>query len=110
TQTIMIELKPFVQPASKIQVSRLIVTIAEEATFLVEATGSQMTLNEYLNYTRDKVRLQTPNRETLLSIWINAVTRDAFLQALEAESIYIQVLGEIMVKTDIDQFDLLAHI
>ncbi len=110
TQTVIIELKSESVPADKIKVKSLTVTIAEEATFLVESTGSQMTLSEYLNYTRSKITNQTPNWETLLSVWMNPVTREAFLQALEAESIYVEVLGEIMAKADVDQFDLIAHI
>jgi type I restriction enzyme R subunit len=110
TQTVVIELKPVSVPVEKIKVSSLTVTIAEEATFLVESTGTQMTLSEYLNYTRDKVTHQAPNWTTLLDVWMNPVTREAFLQALEAESIYVEVLGEIMAKADVDQFDLLAHI
>ncbi len=90
--------------------SSLTVTIAEEATFLVESTGTRMTLSEYLDYTRSKVTYQTPNWATLLSIWMDPVTREAFLQTLETESVYVQVLGEILAKTDVDQFDLLAHI
>ena len=110
TQTVMIELKPISVPVEKIKVSSVTVTIAEEATFLVESTGTQMTLSEYLNYTRSKVSSRTPNWVTLLSVWMNPVTREAFLQALEAESIYVEVLGEILAKADVDQFDLLAHI
>ncbi len=110
TQTVIIELKSASVPVDKIKVKSLTVTIAEEATFLVESTGVQMTLSEYLNYTRSKVANQTPNWETLLDVWMNPVTREAFLQALEAESIYVEVLGEIMAKADVDQFDLIAHI
>ena len=110
TQTVIIELKRVTVPVDRIKMSCLTVTIAEEATFLVESTGTQMTLSEYLDYTRGKVTSQTPNWATLLSVWMNPVTREAFLQALEAESIYVQVLGEIMTKAEVDQFDLLAHI
>jgi len=109
-QTVIIELKSESVPVDKIKVKSLTVTIAEEATFLVESTGVQMTLSEYLNYTRDKVTNQTPNWATLMDVWMNQMTREAFLQALEADSIYIEVLGEIMAKADVDQFDLIAHI
>jgi type I restriction enzyme R subunit len=60
-QRVAIELKPAQRPAGKIRVRGLDVTIADEATFLVEATGEQLTLEQYLDYTRQKVVGHVPD-------------------------------------------------
>jgi len=46
TQRIAIELQPAKRPVGKIRVRGLEVTIADEATFLVESTGEQLTLEQ----------------------------------------------------------------
>ncbi|SRR5579875_1963134 len=107
---VLIELKAELGPVEKIKVHGLVVTIAEEATFLVEATGKHMTLSQYLDYTREKVIHYAPTRAALLATWIQTVRRETFLQVLESESIHVQVLSEVMVKPHVDSFDLLAHI
>jgi type I restriction enzyme, R subunit len=109
-QTVAVELKAESRPAQKIKVQGLTVTIAEEAAFLVEATGTHMNLNQYLDYTRHKIISYASDWYCLRDLWINAETREALLQALEATSIYLQVLSEVMLIPQADQFDLLGHI
>lgn len=109
-QRIAIELKAEAGPAEKVRVRGLTVTIAEEATFLVEATGTHMTLNQYVDYTRRKVIGYTPDWESLLSVWANSTTREAFVETLEAESIYVQILSTVLLQPEADQCDLLAFV
>ena len=109
-QRVAIELKAEAGPAEKVRVRGLTVTIAEEATFLVEATGTHMTLNQYVDYTRRKVFNYTPDWESLLSIWATATTREAFLETLEAESIYVQILSTVLLQPEADQCDLLGFV
>ena len=109
-QRVAIELKPAQRPAGKIRVRGLDVTIADEATFLVETTGEQLTLEQYLDYTRQKVVGHVPDWARLHEVWTDAAKREPFVQALEAESVYVEVLAEVLVQPEADQFDLLAHI
>ncbi|AUT02873.1 restriction endonuclease subunit R [Nostoc sp. CENA543] len=110
TQTVVIELKPQEAPIGKISVRGLEVTIADEATFLVESTGEQLTLEQYLDYTKAKVVGYVPKWSQLYEIWTDANQREAFLEELEAASIHIEVLAEVLSQPKADQFDLLAHL
>lgn len=109
-QKVAIELRPARSPVGKIRVRGLEVTIADEATFFVEPTGEQLTLAQYLDYTRGKVVGYVPDWTRLHEVWIDPAKRGPFLQALEAESVHIEVLAEVLVQPEADQFDLLAHI
>ncbi len=109
-QTVTIELKPQTGPVKKIRVQNLTVTIADEATFLVEATGQQLNLDQYLDYTRTKVIGHVPDWARLHDVWVDPAKREPFLQALEAESIYVEVLADVLAQPRADQFDLLAHL
>jgi type I restriction enzyme R subunit len=109
-QRLAVELKPAQRPTGKIRVRGLDVTIADEAIFLVEATGEQLTLAQYLDYTRTKVTGYVPDWARLHEIWTDPAKREPFVQALEAASVNVDVLGEVLVQPEADQFDLLAHI
>lgn len=110
TQTVTIELNPVQASIAKIRVQGLEVTIADEATFLVESTGEHLTLEQYLDYTRAKVVGYVPNWSQLHEIWTDSNQREAFLEELEAESVHAEVLAEVLAQPRADQFDLLAHI
>lgn len=109
-QTVTIELKPESGRVGIIRVRGLEVTIADEATFLVEATGRQLTLEEYLDYTKEKIIGYAPGWAHFHEIWMDPEKRHSFLQTLEAESIHAEVISEVLTQPEADQFDLLAHI
>lgn len=108
--SVLIELKPETGPVGKIRATGLTVTIADEATFLVETTGQQLTLEQYLDYTRSKVVGYIPKWARLVEVWVDPSKREAFLKSLETESIHVDVLAEVLKQPRADQFDLLAHI
>lgn len=110
TQTVIIELKTQGIPVGKIRVHGLEVTIADEATFLMEATGEQLTLAQYFDHTKAKIIGYAPDWKQLHEIWTVSSLRQAFLEELEAESVHIEVLAEVLAQPRADQFDLLAHI
>ncbi|MBI4517196.1 MAG: DEAD/DEAH box helicase family protein [Deltaproteobacteria bacterium] len=109
-QTVTIELKTQTGPVEKIRVQNLTVTIADEATFMIESTGQQLTLWQYLDYTRQKVVGHVPDWARLHEVWTDPAKREAFLFDLEAESVHAEVLAEVLNQPRADQFDLLAHI
>ena len=109
-QTVTIELKPETRPPGKIEVSGLTVTIADEAIFLVEGSGAQLTLQQYLDYARQKVIRRVSDWVQLHAAWTDPARREPLIAALEEESVHIEVLAEVLTQPRADQFDLLAHI
>ena len=108
--SLTLELRPEGERVGKISVKGLEVTIADEATFLVETTGQQLSLAQYLDYTRQKVGRHAPDWLKLRAIWIDSDERRAFLNDLQRASIHVDVLAEVLEQREADQFDLLAHI
>jgi len=106
------ELVPEGEAAGKINVRGLQVTIADEAVFVIEGTGEQLTLDQYLDYTRERVRRVSGARnfEALRAIWVNREDRRRFLGELQRASVYVDVLADVLEQSDVDQFDLLAHL
>jgi type I restriction enzyme R subunit len=76
----------------------------------VEATGDQLSLEQYLDYTRRKVVGYIPEWARLSEVWVEPEKRRAFLDDLRRASIHVEVLAEVLGLPDADQFDLLAHI
>ena len=110
TGSLTVELKPEGERAGKIKVKGLEVTIADEATFLVEATGQRLSLEQYLDYARQKVERQVPDCTKLRAVWVDPDQRRAFLDDLQRASVHVDVLAEVLGQQEADQFDLLAHI
>ncbi len=112
TLMLQVELLPQGEPVGRIRVQGLEVRIAEEAIFVIEGTSEQLTLAQYLDYTRVKVQQvsQAVTIEDLRALWVNAARRKPFLQALQQASVYVDVLAEVLDKTEADQYDLLCHL
>jgi type I restriction enzyme R subunit len=110
TTTLLVELRLEMKTTERIRVEGLEVTIADEATFLVEATGEQLSLEQYLDYTRRKVVGYVPEWARLWEVWVEPEKRCAFLDDLRRASIHVEVLAEVLGQPEADQFDLLAHI
>jgi len=108
--SLTVELLPEGEPVGRIRVEGLEVTIAEEAVFLVEASGQQLSLQQYLDYTRGKVVRYAPEWAKLRAVWVDNDQRRAFLDELQRASVHVDVLAEVLGQQEADQFDLLAHI
>jgi type I restriction enzyme R subunit len=110
TTEIEIPLKPAKKKGGKIRVEGLEVTIADEAVFLIEATGEQLTLEQYRDYTRRRIVEKAPSRTDLRAIWVDSDLRRAFLEDLARSSVHPQILAEILGRPEADTFDVLSHI
>lgn len=110
TTEVEVPLKPARKKGGKIRVEGLEVTIADEAVFLIEATGQQLTFDQYRDYTRARIVEKAPSRADLLEIWVDSDRRKAFLADLARSSIHPQVLAEILGQPEADTFDLLCHL
>ncbi len=78
----------------------------------MEKTGQQLTLQEYVNYSADSVRKAAGagNLEGLRDIWTDRERRRRLLTDLQAASVYVDVLAEVLGQGDADPYDLLAHL
>jgi type I restriction enzyme R subunit len=110
TVRVDVALKPEKPKGGKIRVEGLQVTIADEAIFLIESTGQQLTLEQYWDYTRSRVLRAAPNRGVLRELWVDSARRRAFLDELRRSSIHPEVLAEVLGLPEADAFDLLCHI
>jgi len=105
-----ISLTPARKGRGKIRVEGLTVEIADEAVFLIEESGQQLTLSEYRDHTRQRIMCAAPSRRTLRDIWVDPDRRRAFLSDLRAASVHPEALAEVLNASDADQFDLLCHV
>lgn len=117
TVSVIVELKPETVPVEKIRVEGLEVTIADEALFTIEATGEQLSLSQYKDYTRGKVvtfvsqKVSGPSSPfSLRAIWVDPEKRNTFLDDLHKAGIHPEVLAIALGQPDADTFDVLSHI
>jgi len=110
TVTVEVLLKSAQEGPRKIRVEGLEVTIADEAVFFVPATGRQLTLDEYRDYTRDLVVRAAPSRRALREVWVRSGARRAFLAELRRREVHPEALAEALGCPEADTFDLLAHV
>ncbi|RMD98071.1 MAG: DEAD/DEAH box helicase [Bacteroidetes bacterium] len=111
TTTIQVELKPATeQKRRKIEITNLQVEIADEATFIVEGHNEPMTLQEYVDYTRQKVINLAGSWDALLAAWRDPDKRETLLTRLTHASIYPDVLAEVLDQVEVDEVDILGHV
>jgi len=111
TTSVRVELKSAAQQSRRrIEVTHLHVEIADEAIFIVEGHNEPMTLQEYVNYTREKVVDLTDSWEKLLATWREPAARDVLVTKLTRASVYPDVLAEVLDQPDVDEVDILGHV
>jgi type I restriction enzyme R subunit len=109
-QFIKVPLKPQRSKPAKIRVEGLEVSIQDEYIFTIDATGQQLTLQQYRNYIRDKIIEVVPSQRTLREVWVHSERRKAFMEDLRRASIYPELLAEIEGLLEADIYDLLANL
>ena len=102
--SIQVSLKEAGEPPEKVRVRGLEVTIADEAVFMIEATGENLSLQEYTDYTRGKVANLVGVRGLagLQEVWADPDRRGLFLEDLYRSSVHPEVLAEVMGRGDAD--------
>lgn len=95
---------------AKIRVKGLEVSIADEAVFLIEETGQQLSFSEYRNYTRERVIRSASTEKSFRDLWADPDRRKAFMDDLQRASIHPELLAELLDQSEADTFDLLSHI
>jgi type I restriction enzyme R subunit len=94
----------------EIVVKNLQVTIAEEATFLVSGLNEPLTLEQYVDYSREKTLALLPGWEALVQTWQEESQRLQVEEQLQRVSVYPDVLAEVLNLPQADPFDVLAYV
>lgn len=111
TVTLNLELAPADPRGDRtITVKNLQVTIAEEAVFLVAGLDEPLTLEQYVDYAREKALALLPGWEQLQRAWQDEGERQRVCQDLERASVHPDVLAEVLAIPEADPFDVLAYI
>lgn len=110
TSEVVVELKLQEIAPELIRVGGLTVSISDEATFVIEASGDRLSLDEYKAYTAAWVRGGFGSREELAVAWADRAARASLLDDLSAASIELDVLRDVLGVPDADEFDLLANL
>lgn len=110
SEYVTIELSPLGGKRRKVLVQGLPVHIAEEERLILEKEGRTITTNEYIQYAGKEVVKIARTIDDLRDMWIDQGKRRAFLEELSQQSIYPEVLSELLKRSDVDGYDLLAHV
>lgn len=94
----------------QITIKNLRVTIAEEATFFVTGLNEPLTLEQYVDYSREKTLELLPGWEMLIQAWQEENQRQEIERQLESKSVYPDVLAEVLGFQQVDDFDVLAYV
>lgn len=106
-----VQLKPAQPPKDKmIRVSGLEVRIVDEKYEERDALGNLVSPQDYLKKVRQEIIQVCSSLMELRSRWIDPERRRELLQKLEDRQVAVEVLAEILKRSDVDSFDLLAHI
>jgi type I restriction enzyme, R subunit len=93
-----------------ITVKNLQVTIAEEATFLVAGLDEPLTLEQYVDYSREKLLALMPGWEQMLRTWQDEALRLETQERLEQASVHPDVLAEVLKTPEADPVDVLGYV
>ena len=106
----VIELARTGKKPKKVIVTGLPVHIAEENRLVLEKEGKTLNVEEYVKYAGKEVVKKVAHAQDLRTLWIDPEKRKKFLEDLSQESIYPEVLAELLKRPDLDGFDLLTHV
>jgi type I restriction enzyme R subunit len=98
------------EPKQKYYVDGGNVEIATHLVYELDATGKQLRVVKFTDYTAEKVRSMCPSAAALRSKWGNAEERSEIIQALEDRGISFEKLAEVAEQPEADPFDLLCHV
>ncbi len=91
-----------------ITVKNLDVKIAEEAIFFVTGLEEPLTLEQYVDYAREKTLALLPGWQQLVQAWQDEQKRAKLRDQLAEVSVHPDVLAEALNLPETDPFDLLA--
>jgi type I restriction enzyme R subunit len=110
TTKIQIELRREKPAAAKIRIKGLTVNIAEETYLELEATGQQLTIEQYIDHSRQFILKKIPDVSKLQDTWVEPEKRKELISSLQEKGVYSEALASILKRPDADEFDILASV
>lgn len=104
------ELRPFKEAGERIVLAGLQVDIASETVLTVDATGQQMSVSEYLAYTKGALQGHLEGPENLRVTWLDPQHRKQLLSDLEQEGVHLSLVADLQGVHDADGHDVITHI
>jgi len=86
------------------------VYIAEEGIVKVDVLGNELLEAEYIEYCKNGLIKRIATLRQLKEIWMDRKRRRKFKEELKSMGIDLNVLSKLMKKSDVDEFDLIAHL
>ena len=106
----VVELRPVKPAAKRIVLSGVRVEIANEIILTVDATGQQMTAQEYLGYSKGAIRQRLTDSAELRAVWLDASRRAGFITELEEKGIHLGLVADLEGAHDADAHDVIRHL
>jgi type I restriction enzyme, R subunit len=106
----IVELRPVKESAQRILLTGVEVEIASEIILTVDATGQQMTVSEYLAYTKGALQQRLPDPAQLRITWLDADQRKQLLFELESEGVHLGLVADLEGVHDVDGHDVIRHL
>jgi len=97
-------------PARKFYVDNGAVEIAAHLVYELDASGKQLRVVKFTDYTAEKVRNMYPSAAVLRSKWSSGEEREEIIKAFEERGISFDELAKAANQPDADPFDLLCHV
>jgi type I restriction enzyme R subunit len=98
------------RPPRKYYVNGGAVEIAAHIVHELDATGKQLRVVKFTDYTAETVRSMFPSAAELRSRWTDIQERAAIIESLEQHGISLSELMEVSKKPDADPFDVLCNV
>lgn len=106
----VIELRPVTEQAQRILLTGVEVEIANEVILTVNATGQQMTVSEYIAYTKGELGERIEGLAELRATWIDPVQRKQLLVDLEQHGVHLGLVADLQGVHDADGHDVISHV
>lgn len=86
------------------------VEVIADMVYELDASGKQLRVVRYTDYTADSVRTLFPTASALRAHWSNPEERGEIIGKLEERGVDFEELASAMKNADADPFDLLCHV
>lgn len=106
----VVELRPVKEAGERIVLAGVEVDIATETILTVDATGQQMTVAEYLAYTKGALQERLESPEDLRVTWLDPGHRKQLVSELEHEGVHLSLVADLQGTHDADGHDVIKHL
>ncbi len=109
-EEVTIELSPYDPVRGMVLVKGISVKVEDQKYLVLEHTGQQLTVQEYIDYSQGVILKRVTDPTTLRNIWLDDDRRKEFIEALKSESVHPEVLRAILDRSDADAFDIVVKV